>query len=257
MGVPIFVFSCFRGNRLPSLRLLAAVAGIVTALGATTPAVQDAKAPVPPAGQLPELTPGQYPLKINNDRDGALYVPRGYTPGVAAPLILYLHGAGGSGLGATGVFTMADEFGVIILAPDSREWTWDMLLGGFGPDVDFIREAFQFTFSRVAVDRSRMGVAGFSDGASYALSYGISSGDVFQSIMAFSPGVMTPIAAPGKPRIFISHGTSDRTMPIDITSRRFVPRLKKLGYDVTYREFDGRHTLPPPLLREAFEWFVK
>ena len=46
-------------------------------------------------------------------------------------------------------------------------------------------------------------------------------------------------------------------MPIDITSRRFVPRLKKLGYDVTYREFDGRHTLPPPLLREAFEWFVK
>ena len=256
MGVPIFVFSCFRGNWRPWLRLAAASA-IVLALGANTPAVQDAKAPVPPAGQLPELTPGQYPLKINNDRDGALYVPRGYTPGVAAPLILYLHGASGSGLGATGVFTMADEFGVIILAPDSREWTWDMLLGGFGPDVDFIREAFQFTFSRVAVDRSRMGVAGFSDGASYALSYGISSGDVFQSIMAFSPGVMTPIAAPGKPRIFISHGTSDRTMPIDITSRRFVPRLKKLGYDVTYREFDGRHTLPPPLLREAFEWFVK
>ena len=256
MGVPVFVFSCFRGNRRPSRRL--AALAVVAALSTTPLAVQDRKLDTPStAGQLPELTPGQYPLKINTDRDGVLYVPRGYKTGVAAPLILYFHGAGGSGLGATSVFTLADELGVIILAPDSREWTWDILLGGFGPDVDFIREAFQFTFSRVVVDRGRMGVAGFSDGASYALSYGISSGDVFQSIMAFSPGVMTPIAAPGKPRIFISHGTGDRTMPIDITSRRFVPRLKKLGYDVTYREFDGRHTLPPPLLREAFEWFVK
>ena len=45
----------------------------------------------------------------------------------------------------------------------------------------------------------------------------------------------------------------------DVTFHRMVLErfLKKLGYDVTYREFDGRHTLPPMLLREAFEWFVK
>ena len=31
--------------------------------------------------------------------------------------------------------------------------------------------------------------------------------------------------------MFISHGTSDPTMPIDDTSRKFVPRLKALGYN--------------------------
>ena len=48
----------------------------------------------------------------------------------------------------------------------------------------------------------------------------------------------------------------DPTMPIDQTSRRFVPRLKTLGYDVTYREYEGRHQLPPEILRAVVEWFA-
>ncbi len=67
---------------------------------------------------------------------------------------------------------------------------------------------------------------------------------------------MQPIAANGKPPIFISHGKSDPTMPIDVTSRQFVPRLKRLGYDVTYREYEGRHQLPPEILREVIVWMT-
>ena len=89
------------------------------------------------------------------------------------------------------------------------------------------------------------------------LSLGISSGDVFRRAYAGSPGVMQPISVNGKPPIFISHGTSDQTMPIDDTSRKFVPRLKALGYDVRYREYEGRHELPPEILREVIAWFVK
>ena len=226
---------------------------------AATAAQQDQGPDSRPPAQPPEFTSGQYPLKLGYGRDGVLYVPKGYKPGVPMPLIVWLHGAGGSsaGIGSSNTAQMADEFGVILLAPDSREWTWDIILGSFGPDVEYIRQALLFTFDHLAVDKTHMGVAGFSDGASYSLSFGISNGDVFKWIMAFSPGVMTPIAAPGKPRFFISHGTSDPTMPINDTSRKFVSRLKTLGYDVTYHEFDGRHTLPPDILREAFEWFAK
>jgi predicted esterase len=106
------------------------------------------------------------------------------------------------------------------------------------------------------VDRERIWLGGFSDGASFSLSLGISFGGVFKRVYAGSPGVMQPIAANGKPAIFISHGTSDQTMPIDDTSRRFVPRLKALGYDVTYREYAGRHQLPPEILREVIRWFA-
>jgi len=41
-----------------------------------------------------------------------------------------------------------------------------------------------------------------------------------------------------------------------VCSRRIVPRLEQAGYDVTYREFDGPHTVPPEMSREAAEWFV-
>lgn len=202
-----------------------------------------------------QIGPGEHPLKLDNVRDGLLYVPKGYRAGIAMPLVVMFHGAGGSGLSTRYAFPFADEFGFIILAPDSRsELTWDLVLGEYGPDLEFLQAAFVQTAARCAIDRRRMSVAGHSDGASYSLSFGISNGDVFGKIIALSPGVMTPAAAAGKPRMFIAHGTADRTMPIDDTSRKFVPRLRGLGYDVTYREYDGGHTAPPAVVREAFEW---
>jgi predicted esterase len=68
---------------------------------------------------------------------------------------------------------------------------------------------------------------------------------------------MQPIDVKGKPPIFLAHGRQDETVPIDATSRKFLSRLKALGYDVTYPEYEERHTLPPGILREAFEWFRK
>jgi phospholipase/carboxylesterase len=199
---------------------------------------------------------GQQPLKLGEDRDGLLYIPKGYKSDIPAPLVLMLHGAGNTSLSVTYTFEMADEHGIIILAPDSRdEGTWDLLLHGYGPDVEFIGAALKDTYARCAVDRRRMAIAGHSDGASYALSLGLGTGDTFGRIMAFSPGVMQPAEVHGKPRIFISHGLSDPVMPIDVTSRRFVPRLKALGYDVTYREYEGRHGVTPAVVREAFDWF--
>src|SRR5262245_36627212 len=221
---------------------VAGTAGVLIA--ANRPAVAD------------ELTPGQYPLKLDNVRDGVLYVPKGYQAGVPTPLVVMFHGAGGSGLStSSSTFPLADEFGFIVLAPDSRsELTWDLVLGQYGPDVEFLQDAFRQTLGRCSIDRQRLTVAGHSDGASYSLSFGIGAGDVFGHIIAMSPGVLSPVAARGKPKIFISHGVNDTTMPIDDTSRKFVPRLKGLGYDVTYREYEGGHGAPPAIVREAFEW---
>jgi phospholipase/carboxylesterase len=198
------------------------------------------------------------PLKLGSDRDGFVYVPKDHDASKPMPLLVMLHGAGSTALSVQYSLALADEFGVLVLAPDSRdERTWDGVLRSWGPDVDFIADAFGQTASRYRIDRGRVGIGGFSDGASYALSFGISFGDQFQSVIAMSPGVMQPIATRGKPRIFLSHGTNDPIMPIDVTSRRFAPRLKALGYDVTYREYEGRHSPSPPVVREAVEWFLR
>ena len=55
-------------------------------------------------------------------------------------------------------------------------------------------QAVHHVFERYSIDPGRIGLAGFSDGASYALSLGVANGDLFTHIMAFSPGFMRPPA---------------------------------------------------------------
>jgi phospholipase/carboxylesterase len=151
---------------------------------------------------------------------------------------------------------LADEVGLLLLATDSADQTWDVIRGGYGPDVEALDRALQEAFGRVAVDVERLAVGGFSDGASYALSMGIMNGELFTHVIAFSPGFMAPARQEGAPRLFISHGTEDRVLPIDACSRRLVPRVSRAGYDVTYHEFQGGHVVPPEIARDAVEWFL-
>ena len=200
---------------------------------------------------------GLRPLGLGAERDGLLYVPPSYEASRPAPFALMLHGAGGDARGGVSPFLdLADGAGLVLLAPESRGRTWDVLLGGYGPDVEFIDRALEQTLGRLAVDPERLAVGGFSDGASYALSLGIDNGDLFSHVLAFSPGFMAPAERRGRPPVFVSHGTADQVLPIDRTSRRIVPQLERQGYQVTYREFDGPHTVPKPVAREALEWFT-
>jgi phospholipase/carboxylesterase len=152
---------------------------------------------------------------------------------------------------------LADRSGLILLAPDSRRQTWDVISGGYGPDVAYIDRALELTFSRYHINPAHIAVGGFSDGASYAISLGVTNGDLFTHIVAFSPGFMAPAGRHGSPAIFVSHGTKDRVLPIETCSRVIAPRLKREGYRVHYREFDGPHTVPYDIAHEAIEWFLR
>jgi phospholipase/carboxylesterase len=168
-----------------------------------------------------------------------------------------LHGAGGHARHALGLLQqLADAEGFILLAPESQGATWDALMGDYGPDVAFLDRALNWVFERYTVAPSRLAIGGFSDGASYALSLGITNGDLFTHVLAFSPGFATPTARNGEPRLYVSHGTQDTVLRIDPCSRRLVPRLQAVGYDVRYHEFDGPHTVPAEIAREGVGWFM-
>jgi len=196
-------------------------------------------------------------LELGGKRDGFLYVPAGYQPDHPTPMALVLHGAGGNARrGLSLLQSFADRAGLILLAPDSRQQTWDVIVDRYGPDVSFIDRALEMTFSRYAVDPAHVAVGGFSDGASYALSLGLTNGVLFTHVIAFSPGFLAPARQEGLPRLFISHGTQDQVLPIQQCSRRIVPLVERAGYEVRYREFDGPHTVPPAIAREAVDWFL-
>jgi phospholipase/carboxylesterase len=191
--------------------------------------------------------------------EGYLYIPASYRPETPAPPVLLLHGAGEDARdGLAQLRGQADETGLILLALSSRGLTWDSILdrGRYGSDIAVIDRALEHTFSRWAVDPARVAVGGYSDGASYALSLGIANGDLFSDVIAFSPGFLAPTVQRGSPRIFVSHGTQDRWLPIDSCSRRIVPQLERDGYEVRYREFEDGHVVPPGIAREAAIWFT-
>ena len=45
-------------------------------------------------------------------------------------------------------------------------------------------------------------------------------------------------------------------LPIDACSRKIVPCLEKLEYDVTYIEFEGEHAILADISEKAVRWFV-
>lgn len=201
----------------------------------------------PPSGA--PRPPGLHPIGLGGRRDGLVRVPEGGDRG-APPVVVMLHGAGGDAAGALRLIEDAAP-GALLLAPESRGPTWDVIMGAYGPDVAFLDAVLRDAFGRHAVDARRVALAGFSDGASYALSLALGNGDLFTHALAFSPGFAAPPRVVGRPRLFVSHGVADDVLPIDRCSRRLVPKLRAAGYDVRYREFPGGHFVPAGLATEA------
>jgi predicted esterase len=205
-------------------------------------------------------TIGLRPLALGTGtiRDGFIYVPKTYSPSRPSPLLVLLHGAGhDSAEWSKGPLAeLFDEGRVVVVMPDSRRATWDMMYGDYGPDVRFIDRALALAFSECRIDPARTALAGFSDGGTYALSLGITNANLFTSIIAFSPGTVRPAAKTGKPRIYITHGTQDQILPIEETSREIVAALKEKSYPVTYEEFEGPHTVSRETAKKALGWWL-
>lgn len=204
-------------------------------------------------------SPGLSWLGSGSQRDGLLLVPGTASDSMAMPLMISLHGSGGDAEGGLSLFRdQAQEFGFAVVAPESREYTWDVIAQRrFGPDVAFLERALDIVFDRVHIDPTRIAMGGFSDGASYALSLGITNGDLFSHIVAFSPGFAVPEMRRDSPRIFLSHGTHDQVLPIDRCSRVIRRKMIEAGLPLTYREFDGPHTVPVTIANDAAAWFLE
>ena len=253
--------------------------GTASALGALTSRV-GAQAPAPAAGAEPQapagassaapadgVPRGMYRLHLTNAepdpdsddpvREGVLYIPKAYDPETPMPLVVMLHGFAGSGERMKYMWPLAEELGLLILAPDSRSMTWGQSNPGFDADVKYISPAYKWVTQRLNIDPARVALGGVSDGAGYALSMGLAYGEVFNHLLVFAGGTMLPFRREGKPLVYFAHGTNDHQMPIDRTARRFAPELKAQGYDVTLREYEGGHGAPLAIVREAFEWLLK
>ncbi|TDR40120.1 phospholipase/carboxylesterase [Tahibacter aquaticus] len=248
------------------LRVVAMAFAIVAAAWAQTSAAKEVSGalsarPLAPAGAI--AVAGKHRLRAGTT--AVLYVPAAIAAGAPAPFLLLLHGAGGKGEDMIRLFKeQADRRGIVLLAPDSADRSWDVALSmsgndgapSFGRDVKRIDAILQEAFARVDVDPQRVAVAGFSDGASTALSIGARNAALFPATLAFSAGGMVADWNGPTGRVFFSHGAKDRVLPIAIARDSLAPALRASGFAVTFVTFDGGHSLPAPVLEQAMVWWL-
>ncbi|SIT44380.1 putative esterase [Paraburkholderia piptadeniae] len=211
----------------------------------------------PGKGPLP---PGRHRLGIADERDAVLFVPTGLDTQDrqgSVPLFVMFHGAGGfpeKVLPFIEEHAERDKF--LVLAPHSMYLTWDIVIGGSGPDLERLHRALVEVTTRYRIDRSRLAFAGFSDGASYALSIGITNGDIASHVIALSGGFMSVFMQEGAPKVLIAHGLRDEQLPIETSGRANAAKLKSAGYDVQYVEFNGLHAIQPAVVGMAIQFFL-
>lgn len=245
------------------LTLASLVLGFASPSAAATRSGQ-LETPLPAiAPSAPETRNGVIPLA-----GGAYaYLPAG--PAKSRPLLVVLHGAGGEPANVLEAFrAQADTNGIVLLIPRSIKGTWDMVedlksrLGAemnvqprYGKDLEALDASLADLFSKIAIDANHVGIAGFSDGASYALSVGTANPQLFTTVMALSPGHSFTKKYDKTQRIFISHGEQDQVLPFT-NARAIASRLRSRGMTVQFEAFQGRHEVPAAVREKAIAFFL-
>lgn len=208
----------------------------------------------PTAAPLP---PGRHDLAFPDGRPAVLVVPEGLPTDRPLPLLVMFHGAGGEANRVLPhVVPHARERKFLLLAPQSMYPTWDVVIGGHGPDLQRLEGALSMVASHFALDATQLAFAGFSDGGSYALSVGVTNGDVASHVIALSAGFMNTFSRHGTPKVFIAHGRADSQLPIETSAHPHARQLLENGYDLTLQPFDGDHVIVPRVVARAVEFFV-
>lgn len=186
----------------------------------------------------------------------ALYVPERYAadlrdsepsiPGSRWPLIVALHGAGGSG--ADYLLTWlrpAKTHGYVVLAPNAHGPTW--AIERPDRDVVSISSMIAEVRERYAIDPDRILVTGLSDGGTFTYALGAHRAQTFAALAPVA-AVLPPwldIQRARRLPVLIVHGGRDFIFPV-AAARQASATLREAGFAaVTYRELpEWGHAFP-------------
>ena len=208
------------------------------------------------------------PLGYSRVGDAMAYRPA--NAGAAPGLLVLFHGAGGNAARFITLFQgEADKRGLILLSIQSTDMSWDIVSSGSEPfssggrapatrsgvDTRRVNGAMAALFAKARIDPARIIAAGFSDGASYALSIGLANDHLFTGIVALAPGFVRQTGKQRRQRIAIAHGKSDQVLPY-ATAREIAALLRGNGYPLNFTDFDGGHGIEPASLAASLDFVL-
>ncbi len=144
------------------------------------------------------------------------------------PVVMFLHGAGGSGrtvLKNKRLVNSLLERGYAVLAPTANRqfrggsgFVWNFYPGWEGRDENqFLQDVAADASDRFGLSRTRMLVAGFSAGGFMVNYLACTAPQAFAAYASVSGGFWRPQPdhCAGPVRLFHTHGWSDRTVPLE------------------------------------------
>jgi polyhydroxybutyrate depolymerase len=199
------------------------------------------RAAEPPPATLPSpLKPGRYTISLQTEnylRTAQVHIPRGYQPDTKPPLVLLLHGGGGSGTSALekdGWADKADQAGFVVVAPEglgarptaaasfkTNPAMWNSgqhrLREAFSgvDDVAFIRALLDTLREQLPHDQERVFCTGHSNGGGMTFRLASELSDRFAAVACVAGRLTIEKPKPSKllPTLYII-GTVDPLMPL-------------------------------------------
>ncbi len=157
-------------------------------------------------------------------RTYTLYVPRAL-PAAPVPLVVMLHGGGGTGAGAMAATEgrwneLAEQYGFVVVYPDGINHHWHDCRAdestSTADDVGFVRALVGAVAGQERIDLARVYAAGHSNGGMLSLRLGIEASDVFAAVASHAGllAATSECAAPAQPvPLLLVAGTADPIMP--------------------------------------------
>ncbi len=144
------------------------------------------------------------------------------------PLVVFLHGYGGSGAGTMRNRAMVDpllERGYAVMAPEALERpdrggtkSWNFYPGfGDRDETAFLSETVEDAAARFGIDSERAILGGFSAGGFMVNYLACAAPDTFSAYVPVSGGFWRPHpeACEGPVRMFHTHGWTDNVVPLE------------------------------------------
>ncbi|MGH7439221.1 MAG: alpha/beta hydrolase [Polyangiaceae bacterium] len=197
-------------------------------------------------------------------RKGTFYLPSDYAS-APRPLLVALHGTGGSGQGMVNLFRdSAERRQFIVVAPDSRiapngqpSWEVPSHPGETTEDRAHIQHCVDevLALSGVRVDTSSTLIVGHSGGGSTA-PYEASVESLYSAFAVLHGGAFVGGLGARRPRGWFSTGSGDGIRPPAMV-RGAAEQIRRAGFDdVTYRDVPGGHEVGNEEVSAVVGWWL-
>ena len=174
----------------------------------------------PPAACNLRHAPGVHEQQLTSGgraRSYRLYIPAGYDGRTRLPLVLELHGSGGTAAGqarTSGFDQVAAREGFAVASLQAESSRWNVPVNATRPDdVAYVRDVIDHVSARLCTDPARVYATGFSGGGRMSSLLGCKLNDRIAAIAPVS-GLRWPAPCAGRPvPVLTFHGLADPQNP--------------------------------------------